>query len=184
MEKYKKTYLIVLIGLLLLTGFLLLDKLHDAETDITSFNIEDLSEKDISQMTEEFQRSFEDVREDSPNEISKDLNSFLSMSCDGGKEFKLNFIQVSNSPGPGEIPVPIEFTGAEVVLDNGEEFHLGLDGNINSREYTFSNIKYKDQSKVVILNIESNIAELFLDNGEKYQNCKNNEIEKMRQEVE
>lgn len=88
----------------------------------------------------------------------------IKMSCDDEKTFDLNFMQISNSPGPGEIPVPVESTFAEVTFFGEEPLLIGM---IDFRFGT-----YVFESSNAILKITGDIANMEI-NSERYTNCKN-----------
>jgi hypothetical protein len=161
MKKDKCIYILLLIILLSLFGYLLFERVENKKVQ---------NELVVS---EEF------LVED---EILYPDYSML-MNCDGGKEFTLDYTTVSNSPGPTEIPVPIDTTLADIKTDTGEEFYLRLEGDNLSEGYTFSNSKFLGEDKLAVLKIKDNVAELFLGTNDKYENCTNKEIESMRLEI-
>ncbi|OGI95425.1 hypothetical protein A2917_02590 [Candidatus Nomurabacteria bacterium RIFCSPLOWO2_01_FULL_42_17] len=107
--------------------------------------------------------SYTETNESIPEENSSKLN----FQCDDGKKFSLEYFQVSNSPGPGEIYIPNSITGLDLKFSNGSMERLSFSKVSNGGRIN----QYLNQDSTVLFQTDIDKAFIKQNGIVTYNNC-------------
>jgi hypothetical protein len=99
--------------------------------------------------------------------ISEENTNRLNFQCDAGKKFSLEYFQVSNSPGPGEIYIPNTTTGLDLKFSDGSMEHVSFSKVSNGGRVS----QYLNQDSTILFETDSDKAFIKQNGNITYSNC-------------